>query len=522
MPRKQPRAKLPEKAAAAKTGEPAAPEQAPAYEAPDPAIETILDSNPKTPAQLTQGIISLLQLDRPDLAKPWIRRLLDLKPDGETAAALIRQFGSATYIKWAGDARLNPEARKLADLLLTGAAATVRDPKRLAERVKQLEHPSVEVQRTALAALRDGGVDAVPPLLAALADPARKAGHALAEQAIIELGPESVPPLVAMLTVSGAAAQKIRAIKLLAALDVRSSTVYLLAPYLADNSPPEVRQAAGDAIMQIMNMKPTRSRRNLLLTHETAEALAGRRVLQPDTGETVTIWLWDNAAHRLTREFYPPNRALAFVAARLAGDLFELDPRSAGARRLYLMSLLESAVYRAGLDAPLPTGAGSELQQAGRLGVDAINDALAQAMAMGHPVAAKAAARVLEDLGNATLLTREGANLSPLVLALRNDDPRLRYQAAETIMHFKPTAPFPGSSYLTDAVAYFAAAAGRHRMAIGYPTAQRAQMLAGLANAAGYDPHTASNGRDLLFAATESPGHGNHFGQRANRPARRV
>ncbi len=488
-------------AVAPKADEKAAPPAT--YEEPNPVIETILESNPKTPAELAQGIASLVQLDRPELAKPWIQKLLDARVDADTAADLVRRFGAATFLRWAGNPKLNPEARKLADLLLSTVAVAARDPKRLAARVKQLQAPLADVRLAAMIALREGGTYSIPPLWAALADPAMSSGRALAQQAIVDLGQEAVPPLVAALSAKEPAL-KIRAIELLSAIGGREATTYLLAPALAADSPADVRKAAGEALKQLLGGVPTRADAIKLLTNEARVANDGKRVLLRDYGDNVSIWRWDSTSRQLVREVYPPKRALAFVAARLAGDLLALEPDAIDARRLYLISLLDSAVYRAGLDGALPTGPGSELQQAGQLGAEAVNDALAQALATGHTAAAKGAARVLQDVGDASLLRADQGRFAPLVEALRSGDSRLRQAAAAAIMSFKPKSAFGGSSYLTDAVIDLAKATGRPRVVIGYPTVARAQALAGLANSEGWESQTASFGRDVLLAATES------------------
>ena len=126
-------------------------------------------------------------------------------------------------------------------------------------------------------------------------------------------------------------------------------------------------------------------------------------------------------------------------------------------------------------------------------------------LATGHTAAAKGAAQILGDSGDARLLTRDGANPSPLVQALRSSDRRLRVAAVEAVMKLKPTMPFAGSSYLTDALADMIGATGHRRAAIAFPTLESLQELAGMTNAAGFQTETATNGRQLFAAAAESP-----------------
>ncbi len=361
-------------AAPAKAADPAAPApvapgkappapEPPAYRPPDAATQTILDSNPKTPQELVQVVISLTALDHPELAKPFVQQLIAAKFDPDTAADIVHRFGSAALIQLAGDPRLRPEAATFADRVLALAAAQIHDPARLAGRVQKLGDPSAEVQRDALAALHDGGAFSVSPLLAALVDPAQQKIHSLAHGAMLDLGSEAIRPLAAALEAPDAAI-KIEAIDLLADLGESRASVYLLRPYLASDSPGNVRQAAGDALEKMVNTRPSAGEAVALLIREVRGYLDGERILRPDLGDDVTIWNWNPTTHSLISSNYPSARAASFVAHRLAGDLYDLAPNSLEARRLYLLSLLESSVYRVGLDRPLPSGPGSAVQRA--------------------------------------------------------------------------------------------------------------------------------------------------------------
>ena len=129
----------------------------------------------------------MIALDHPEFAKPLLQQLAATKIDPDTATDLVHQFGSAALIRLASDPRLRPDSETLANRVLTTAAALVRDPARLAGRVQKLGDPSPDVQRDALATLREAGAFSVPPLLAALADPAQQKIHPLARAALLGL-----------------------------------------------------------------------------------------------------------------------------------------------------------------------------------------------------------------------------------------------------------------------------------------------------------------------------------------------
>ncbi len=491
---------------AAAHGAAAKPAPAPTIELPKPneaEVQTILDTNPKTPAELMQAVVALVQLDRLDAAKPLLQQLLNSKPDAITSADLIHRFGGATILQLADDPRLQPEGALLARQILGAAATAAHDPARLAAAVQQLASPSADVQRSALATLHDGGAYSVPPLLAAIIDPAQASFRSLAEGAVVSLGSDAIKPLVAVLA-DNDSPRVVEAIRLLAAIGDKGSAIYLLAPCFAADSPPAVRQAASQALQQLLGTTGNSTDAVTLLAREAQAYLDGQRVLGPDDGFSATVWNDDPATKQFAVAAYSPKWAAAFVALRLATDLRRLEPDSIDARRLYLVSLLESAVYRVGLDAPLPTGPGSACGRAAELGPAAVSDALAQAIDMGRPAAVQAAARVLQQIGDARVLLTGGPQPCPLVEALRSKYRRVRFAAAAAIMSFHPRQPFPGSSYLTDSAANLATATGRRRAVIGFPTTPTAQQLAGLAAASGYEPQTANLGFGVFDAATQS------------------
>jgi CheY-like chemotaxis protein len=493
----------PPKAAPAK--KPGAAEEAPAYRPADPAVDTIVESKPTTPRGMLQAAISLAALDRPDLAKQFLDQLLATKPDAAALADLARQFGSDALLQLAGNKLLNPQAQRVVDQIFAAAAAERRDPTRLAAFSKQLSDPSPDRQLDAATALRDAGAAAVPLLVKALADPAQAKAHALAHEVLTSIGQGAVSPLVAAISAPNSAMQA-AAISALGEIRAQQDTVpYLLVPYLSAKSAPEVRQAAATALKQLVGSLPTKADAVTILSREARSYLKRERPLAGDETANVAIWHWDPAAKTLVSQEYSPARASAFIAARLAGDLLALDPQSVADRRMYLISLLESAVYRAGIDNPLPTGPGMEYGEAVRFGIDAVNDALAEALVTGHVAAAKGAAQILGDSGDVRLLTAAGALPSPLVQALRSHDGRLRVAAAQAVMKLKPTAAFAGSSYLTDLLADMSGATGRRRAAIAFPTLEILQQLAGMTNSLGFETDTATNGQQLFAAATASP-----------------
>ena len=129
---------------------------------------------------------------------------------------------------------------------------------------------------------------------------------------------------------------------------------------------------------------------------------------------------------------------------------------------------------------------------------------MSAAIAKGYIPAATAAAEILGDAGNDSILAQRGAAYSPLALAAQSTDRRLRFAAVNAIMKLKPSAPFAGSSHVTAGLAFFASTYGGPRVLVVHPNSSEAQRIAGLAAALGYSADIATNGRRAFELAVTS------------------
>ncbi|HEY2826283.1 MAG TPA: hypothetical protein VGJ04_01680 [Pirellulales bacterium] len=488
----------PGKSAAAK-----AAAAAPVAIKPDPAVDTIVDSNPHTPGQLLQAAAVLADLDRIDLAKKYLQQLAAAKPDEEALAEAAAQVEPATLLRLADNANLQPEGRQMADAVLAAAGRVARDPQRLRTEIDQLADPSKSVRRTALKRILLAHEDAVPELVAALGDANRAAVHPLARQALVKISDQAVAPLVAALEADNDGL-KIQIIDVLRQIGSPDVAVYLAAPATAEGVSTEVRAAARAALSEITGSKnPTQDDAVKLLAAEIGRYLNQDRLVNIDSDGNSAVWQWDAAQGKLVREKLPPELAYPAMATRLAKDLMQLRPNDISARRLFLISTLQAAALRTGLDKSLAAD-DAAVAKVAQLGIAAVEDALGYAMANRNLSAATAAAQVLGNMGGRSLLEPRDGTFSPLVTAVGQGDRRLRFAAAEAIMKLKPAAGFAGSSDLLAALAFFADSPGVKRALVAFPNEAVAGQLAGMLTGLGYEVDIATNSRQAFLEGISS------------------
>jgi len=478
-------------------------------EVPEPenrAVQAILESKPGTPAELIRAAGQLATFNRPDLAKDFLKIVLAAKLDREQLIALHDRFGSGLFLKMSAREELAPEAVQLKEAVLSAVDSRLKDPQYLAGLIDRLVDPSANARYRAMDGLRRARSAAVGPMLKVLADPAQKAKHANVRAALVRIGADAVAPLEAVLESPDAKLQ-IEAIRLLADLNARATRLLLLAALASSERSAEVRVAAQQAYGRLIGPPPQKGEAARMLEQEAERYATGSQPLKADEEGWVELWRWDQAKQEPVPGRYPVDDARRFLASRLARAAYSVDPEDREIRLLHLATLLERARYENGLDKPLPTGPGTAAEYAAgtEFGPGVIEEVLRYAMEQGHAGAATAAARILGRIGTAGELLQQGVEPAPLVRAARHADRRLRFAALEAILNLEPAGPFPGSSYVSDALAFFTASRGTPRALVAGPVTAETWRVAGYLAAMGYQTETAVIVREMLEKALSSP-----------------
>jgi len=463
----------------------------------------LLASNPSSPSEIFHTAQSLLQAQRPELAKRYLKKLLDAKLDDEQWAALVNEFHTPTFTDLAGRTELRPESEELVRAALGAVNRRLHDPARLAEEVKQLQDASPEVRARAFAGLQAAHGAGVNALIGVLADPQRAAEHGAVRAALVAMRSDAVSPLADIIERADADLT-IEAITALAQMRATQATVYLFAPALSEENDTRVRAAAQSAIVQLMGHLPTKAQAAQQLYELARSYFAGKEMMRTDIDGRVTLWTWDPATKQCRARNCPPEDAARAVAARLARAARSLAPDDRRVRTLALAAALDQAVYDRGLGKPLDFK-DPKMRLITAVDWRMIEGVLALCLAEHHPAAAKGAAEILGRAGNPRELLQGGSEASPLVRAVRNPDWRLRMAAAEAVAALKPQTPFAGSSYVLESLAYLAATTGGRRALVVTPSADVLQEWIGVLKFRNIDSDSAASGREALRLALRCP-----------------
>ncbi len=154
----------------------------------DSGVAAILATKPSTPVDCTRAATILADLDRPDLAKRYLKKVLDAKLPPKQLADLGEEIGPAALLRLAERDALRPEGRQLADAVSAAVAARREDSTRIAALIQQLHDASPDRRDVAMTQLQEVPRVAIGPLINVLADPARAGEHANVRATLAGMG----------------------------------------------------------------------------------------------------------------------------------------------------------------------------------------------------------------------------------------------------------------------------------------------------------------------------------------------
>ncbi len=467
----------------------------------DPAVQTVLESKPNTPAEVLRAVITLYDLGAPAEAQQMLETLQQAKPDEAALAEVVDHLGSGELLRLINKPELEQEAKQFVASMLVAADNRARDPQRLAALVTDAQNSDPARRRAAVTGLREAKTDAVAALLTALARAEQPEARRHLKSALVQMGFMAVGPLLGALE-SDSARLRADAIEVLGVLRTSEATYFLIGPAVASEAEP-VRAAAQQALRQILGAAPTAADAQPVLLRQVQKYFARVRPREPDHQGLVELWIWDDAKQQVQLQTVAADDLAMLYAARLTPYLYALAPQDPQVRLLHFTAQLEAAKMLGGYESPLAAEAGSARAEAERaLSLAELETLLQFATEQGYYGAAIAAAEILGDAGTPALLVTGSGEPAPLVQAVQQGDRRLRFAALAAIMELGPTQPYPGSSHVADALGHFAGSAGEPRAIVGHPRVSQGQDLAALLSPLGYETSVASSGRDVLSQAT--------------------
>lgn len=467
------------------------------------AVQAILKSPRRTPADSARVLFVLIDLDEIELARPVLTELTGKNFDDATLAALVREFGSAKFLKLTATKELGPEAATFATEALAAANRTATDPQRLAQLVAQLGNESKSKQYAALADLKTTGTPGVLFLLNELAkQPEAKRQNQLRD-ALVALAPISTPLLLGVLDstmdAENAEALKTQTAYALGQIESEPALPFLATMAVFQPADSVASRAAGWSHQQIADSPATTDSFARTTSAAIERYTTGGFPFTPDADGMITLGRWDAKAKQVVAVELPSHEASLVLAARLAEARAAMqgDRREVVRQALVLRLEADAVLKREGLsidqesrDELLSLADGSQL-----------NESLAAALKQNYSGAAVGLAATMAGRGDLGALATADGKPSSLADALVAAHPAVRFAALEAVMQLKPQTPFPGSSRVADALLFFATGDTRAAAVVATPNYERSATIGGLLSGANLSAQITNRGCEAVKLA---------------------
>ncbi len=461
---------------------------------------------PETAEEFFKAALQAQRLGRPNLARLYLQRFLDLNPDEATLLKLRDDFGPGAFARLANQKELQPLSTQLAERTNDVFRERGASPERVAALLDALDGQPEEAF-PARQALVNAGETVVPQIIARLRSERDDYTRRQLLDILVSMGEPILPALHA--TLEGPDdVLRVQMIAAIGRIGSSRSVPYLYFPAYGPEQPVAVRTAARDALADVARLSRLSAERvrpadaAAQLREEAINAVersvpARDAANEPTDG--VRVWTWDETQGTVRSVVLTPREAALFQGTRFARQTFLLGPDRPDAQALYFAFLLGLEAARAGTAEP-PSGPGTSFELAVTAGPKTASETLRLALRHDMPRAAVGALAVLAKTGAPALLFSGETSLTE---ALNYPDPRVQLAAAVTVLRLNPDRPIRDAGRVVEILARALASDETPTAVIIEPNVQRGSTIAGFTREMGYEAVLAPTGQSGFTAAAE-------------------
>lgn len=206
-------------------------------------------------------------------------------------------------------------------------------------------------------------------------------------------------------------------------------------------------------------------------------------------------WVWDISTGGILPQELDGRQRISRDYVTVATAWLRADVDGEETLRNFVAAQFQRAKMVNGMDRPIPSAAVDLAAEF--LTLDQMLEMLDDSLEQSRWLVAQSLVEALEQKGNADLLSTRSGRLSPIVTALRAADPRVRAAAVRTILQWRPSQGFAGSSYFNRELVEVMSASRSAGGLIASMNAYHAQYLAALVRNLGWEASTVSSAEAL-------------------------
>lgn len=467
---------------------------------PQPAEQSPLLIEPKTPEAIFDAVVLMLDLNRPNLTSRYLKALMAANPDDATVLKMRDKHGPAVFLTLANDRRYQPQSLQLLKKMNDAFRNFAFDPARIDGLIANLGGNARDRQ-LAILQLRETGAVAVPRMLEVIATTQSPKERETMIFALTRMGEGTIPALLGALE---SPVENIRAVAVetIGWVGDRKTVAWLWYPAFGPDETLAVQQSAQQSIARILRGDSRKITE--ISAFGAVKELSGiarehfrfEYEWKLDDDGQVVLWSWDRQANRLNAWKVSEQTASLIVGSRFARQAMRMAPEQSDLQAMYLALRLAFETHAAGWDKPVPSGPGTAHNLALRAGPDLSLEVLSQSLKNPNPAAALAALNILAQIGSRNDLKANAGQSSPILAALNYPDFRVQFAAASTILQFDPEGPFRNSSQVVAILSRAINDTGSRAALAIDPNSERSVTTAAWLTQMGYEPDAATTGQD--------------------------
>ena len=464
-------------------------------------VRSVRRQDPQTPAELTQALSSLIDVEAWVDAKVYLEKLSKVAMNDKELFDLYTQRGAEFFYILHSVEQLAPESQRLAKRVLGAAKSYATSESRIQTLVKTLADPDINVRSAAFQKLKQIGPAGYVAMLEIFGHTKQTDLWPGVRGAIRRLGDDATEVLVAGAT-CGNRQIEVESYYGLANLQTNEAIDLISFLYLSPKTPQNVRTFAQQRLQRYFGGSIDRSSLIANLSAKANRNLRGTRKNVSSAGK-VSVWQYQAASNKFQSTRVSLEVASRIRAAKLAQLLFEIDPNSVQNRELFLLASIESAKKQAGPDTPIDAKA--VLKRLGNPSASELNKLLNESLSREIIPASIGICELLKERNDADVLYAQQGGKSPLVKCVLSGERYLQFAALDAIAALDPTMAYAGSSYVADLAVFISSTLGQQKVLVGHYASADSRTFEGIVSATGAKVESARNGLEFYKAATESP-----------------
>jgi hypothetical protein len=384
------------------------------------------------------------KIGRFDLAKGYAQAVLQGNPEPVELFKLTQENPqgyefTVSVAENTNDAELAALAQKLVALIDFGRFVHRADPQMIVDEIRRLS-TTARGKLTAIQRLNNAGEYAVPFMIDAMSDPARRDEIPNIIEALGQLGRPAVRPLTSGLQTTNAPV-KVEIIRALGKIGYPQALAYLQYVVEKEQSP-ALRSLAAASIQQIDPGAANIPAAALFFQLAEKYYYHSESLAAAADANFANVWFWDSAGQKLTREQVYKKYFNELMAMQCCEWSLRADEQFGPAIGLWLAAFFKAEAT----GVPMPRYFGEKhadaLVYATTAGPEYLHQALARAVKDNNADVALGAIEALATTaGEKSLLSAVGP-VQPVLQALSFDDKAVRYSTAIAIANAGPRQNF--------------------------------------------------------------------------------